>query len=257
MKYLGPVCAILMFLVGCHTASTGPRADFEFHVLDQIPVVPVQTKDSNCSGLLLRDGTILTCSHVIPRNESEGPIRVTGPWIRYNVTSSGDHLATAWGDRSRHGVPAEFDDWAYIRTEPSLRPELIFGDLISPQQSAAPPRIGETLVVLGYSVEQGEESRFVRYWLPVEVVAPALPREGTVFWLKARPGSMLQRSDCNGSARLASSFKSGFSGAPVLRPQKDGSMEVCAILVAAERATSPSLAVAIPVPSDQQPELAR
>jgi hypothetical protein len=214
-----------------------------------VPVVPLQFGEENgapgarhgATGLLRPVGTVLTCSHAVPGGGSDGKIRITGPWIDYRITGRGDEpggLSGTWTDAD---PPISLDDWAVIAPEPAIDASGIFVPLLRVGVSSEPPRLGETVYLVGYTVEEVEgdpNGWFVRYWVPLVVVAP--PRSvseslgGSVVWLQAgsQPFTETPGARSPGAGRPSNALKPGFSGAPVLRLRRGeggAELEVCAV----------------------------
>lgn len=244
-----------------------PKVTIDLRLLDRVPVVPLhiaegvdeQSSRHTATGLLQSDGTILTCSHALPRNRNEGRIRITGPWITYHVQSSGDDLSFDFPRWSETDPPSALNDWAVITTDPPIDAKTLFFSPLSVAISTTPPEIGETVYLVGYTVEttaSNPNGQFVRYWVPMIVVTPPSHiREAlgnTVLWLRPPSNATLlsppqaeqsatapsTHSELNtGTGHLLHSLRNGFSGAPVLRVQRNPNdtlttppkLEVCAV----------------------------
>lgn len=220
--------------VGCSAPAREAGSAFDAALADRLPVVPVQTSAGNGTGLLLPDGSVLTCSHVIPRRRPQGKVRVTGAWIDYQVESCGDGLATRWTEWSPTDAPAIDKDWADISTSPSVSGAALFADPPAMHWTARPPRRGDTLFLVGYTVE---EDRFVRCWIDLEVVEVGV-KPGTAsehsFWVRATGRSNRARGDAPGATVERCGLSLGFSGAPVMRLTESRQVEICGMLAAAE-----------------------
>ncbi|MBK9187710.1 MAG: trypsin-like peptidase domain-containing protein [Phycisphaerales bacterium] len=238
---------MLLILGGCRAE---PAVEIDLRVLDSIPVVPLQFSDGadetaslrhSATGLLLGDGIVLTCAHTLPSERQHGRVRVTGPWISYEVRTRGSYRGDGsepWKDTE---PPESLDDWAVITLDPPVEPaHVILSSQVCPL-TFEPPSVGETVYLVGYTVEPVEGSpdgAFVRYWVPLLVVpAPTNVRsafESSVVWLRgpSRPFAQTQVHAYGG--KPLASLRQGFSGAPVLRVRDDGAggvrLEVCAIL---------------------------
>ena len=184
MRTPGLLLVSVIAIAGCRAPGRGPGVAFDLRLLDRAPVVPIQMREGNATGLLRPDGSVLTCSHVVPRGHAQGEVRITGPWIRFSVPESGDHLARTWGDWSAAEPPDPLDDWAILVTDPPIDARQIFAAPLELRLSRDPPHIGETVYLVGYTVEGG---RFIRYWVTLAVVPPPGDRRSStpahVIWL--------------------------------------------------------------------------
>lgn len=241
-------------LSGCAATDKEPGPYSIAALVDRLPVVPIQTHQGNGTGLLLADGSVLTCSHVFPRGEVQGAIRVTGPWISYRVEKSGDQLSGTWSAWSAGSARDVQNDWTIFAPSSPVIAETLFNDPIRVVLSPAPPARGDSLFLVGYTVEGG---RFERCQVPLQVVEPPV-RElaGSAFGVKAISGKAV-RAHAPGAAVLRDHLSLGFSGAPIWRVRADGVVEACGMLVAAEldRAGHPTqvgVATGIPRLGDQR-----
>lgn len=234
-------CLLLCVSLGCRAVE--PEVAIDLRRLDGAPVVPIQSRTGSFTGTLRPDGTLLTCSHGIPRSERDGDLWVAGAWVRYHVLASGDDLAEAWTFQSEPPRRAR-DDWALIRTEPRLDPGAVFHPPLALGLSALPPRVGETVYVVGYTVESthdassGSTRDLERYWVPaiaVEEIRPAHDEEPTGIWIQASSTPVEfaadELSDRPTAGRPLAGMRRGFSGSPVIRVNAQHELEVCAIVV--------------------------
>jgi hypothetical protein len=217
MKSILSVLLVLTILIsGCGQAL---RVDFDPQRFDRLTVVSVETEMGNSSGLVLPDGSLVTCSHAFVRRSHTGDMILAGHYARYEVVASGDDLEQEWGRWSREQAPPVAKDWAIATPVPGVPVAEVFVTPEFPRVSAVPPQLGETLYLVAYTKE---DEVFTRYWTPVQVVSKPWrysdPGAGA-FWVKVVDGSSLRR---------------GFSGAPLLRLSGDDHWEVCGILVDAE-----------------------
>jgi hypothetical protein len=90
---------------------------------------------------------------------------------------------------------------------------------VSVSWSRQSPKVGEHLLLIGYTREKEE---LVRYWTLIEIIdVPVRHRKsdaGHHVWFKTVSGEKLRE---------------GFSGAPLLRAVDDGQFEACAMMVSA------------------------
>ena len=130
-----------------------------------------------------------------------------------------------------------------------------FESPLNPAPSPDPPRVGETVYIVGYSVD---DRQFTRYWVPAVVVdTPAAEYRAfgeSVIWLRAAPpgpGAAQHPGAARGAGRTGT-IRHGLSGSPVLRHRGDGSLELCGLLVGVEaepRSVARSIGAAIPLPA--------
>jgi hypothetical protein len=253
---------LFLALLGCR--ASGPEVSIDLRRLDGAPVVPIQSKTGSFTGTLRPDGTLLTCSHGIPRHERDGDLCVAGAWVRYHVVASGDDLAVEWHVQSEPPRRAP-EDWAVITTEPRIDPAFVFHPPLALELSTLPPRVGETVYLVGYTVESTREGRsgsgqnLKRYWVPalaIEEIHDASEAEAHGVWIEASSeqvefaaGELSERST---AGRPLAGMRRGFSGSPVMRVNAQQQLEVCAILVDGRYTEDgqPSRdAIAIPLPT--------
>ncbi len=228
----------LLLLAGC--ACQEPKLSIEASVLDSIPVVPLVTVLGVSTAWLDGDLSLVTVSHAIPRGQSSGPAEVSWTSVIYTVTASGDGLEREWALwDSTIARLGQGQDWAKMRLTLPLTQGSFFTDPLTITWSDQPPRVGEQLVIVGYT---REDNQVVRYWTPIEIIdVPEVHREidaGHHVWFRTVTGKNLRE---------------GFSGAPLLRQRVDGGFEACAMMVSAQykRGGEPlSTGVAIVVPKD-------
>jgi hypothetical protein len=251
----------MLFLAAC---AAQPRVDIDLRMLDGVPAVPIETRTGICTGLLMDDGQLLTCSHGIPRGEAGGEMVVAGLATRYTVIRSGDNLERTWS--SWHGkVPAALDqDWSLISTQPGVDPRQVFSVLVpAPLSAVAAPKPGDTVYIVGYTARSQSPSGsyagyLVRHWVPMLVVEPPghyAADHQPIIWLTTGSSGAAYMSTPTSTAETAghpdSLASHGYSGAPVLRKRSDGKLETCAIMVAGDNKTGDgrgTFAVAIPLP---------
>lgn len=253
MRLFTPLLATVLLLAGCRAE---PVIAIDLRILDSIPVVPLQISGSDeshslrhsATGLLLGDGSVLTCSHALPRGVrggggggggALGRVRVTGPWINYDVKSRGTYRGdgSSWMDDA---PPESLDDWAVITLDPPVDPAQFVQPTVAYHVSFEAPRVGETVYLVGYTVEPVEgssEGAFIRYWVPLIVVSPpsnARSLGESVVWLRGPSEPFAQTQAPAYGGRPLASLRHGFSGGPVLRVRPGGlggpTLEVCAIL---------------------------
>lgn len=251
IRTLGSLLCVLCccLLPGCHGARGGPRVDFDLRWLDNVSVVPIQTPYAVGTATLLDDGRVLSCSHVIPRLQPTGEARIAGRAVRYRVLASGDALSRTW----TWWPPApDTADWVIFETEPPLDAAAIFGPVQTPPLSPQPPRVDETLYVVGYTAE---DRQFIRRWVPTVVIDPPHDRYapyGQVIWLRGASDAPPRPPGLGKGAGWLGPMVGGMSGSPVLRRREDGTFEVCAMLVAREaddKGISSGVGLAIPIPN--------
>lgn len=230
--------AVLLVAAGCATTATVTPGTGSF-VADQVPVVSVVTERGLATGWLRDDGSIVTVSHVIPRAQPTGAAEVSTVPGAYTVLASGDDLAEVWDTAWKCADPAvprsgQLRDWAILSHSAGLTPTDIYPMCLDLGVDAKAPIIGERLLLVGYTREDGE---LIRYWVDVEV-CPAPERvhaTGNHVWFATSNRSKLRQ---------------GFSGAPLLRRRDDGTYQAVAMMVGAERRSGIPLdrGVAIPLP---------
>jgi hypothetical protein len=251
---LGLIISAIL-LAGC-----APRPRVDLNLLDHVPVVPLQMATGCGTGLLLPSGEVLTCSHILPRGLEQGDVRITGPWIRYHANRSGDNLRERWTTWEDGRPSNATNDWALIVPDPPVKADDIFFPPAKVDLVTDLPRVGETVYIVGYTVQGTGQGRFVRYWTPMLVVRPPRSRYAAfgpqLIWLRsgsydqtaadAEAGALINNS---GEGRLGP-IRKGFSGAPVLRHLGGGRFEVCALFVDAEfkGESATGIGIAIPLP---------
>lgn len=239
MKMLSCIAVLLLWMGGCRAQ---PLVTIDPRALDCIPVVVLAFPGTGiATGLVLDDGTVLTCSHALPPEAQDGSVQVHGVLYNYHVVGRGaPEGVESWRVNQ---PPASLDDWAVISLNRPMNAASVVGCAVPCVLVFEPPRIGETVYLVGYTAEMRSapgETWFVRYWIPL-VVVPA-PKgfpatlASSVVWLQttsrksASPDPSVQPSQ----SRPLHELRLGFSGSPILRLGYDSAgearFEVCAIL---------------------------
>jgi hypothetical protein len=261
------LAALLLLLTA--SCAPAPRIAIDLRALDGVPVLPLQTDTGVSSALLLEDGTVLTCSHGIPRGHETGELCLGGFWTRYHVAMSGDNLATHW-DVWKGKVPdGMHGDWSHVTLTPAVRPSDFFHPPFPVTPSPRPPQPGETVYVVGYTIEPDPNGtpeaphHAVRHWVPLIVTPPPTrslaETAEPVVWVRTGPEEDLPELPPPASpqgGRPGAFLARGFSGTPLLRPiaSADGrpAFEACGVLVAADReddADRGHFGLAVPIPA--------
>ncbi len=151
MRLLAALAATPLILAGCRAE---PTVEIDLRSLDSVPVVPLHFSEGadetdslrhSATGLLLGDGTVLTCAHTVPDHLPQGRVRVTGPWINYKLRTRGTYrgdASVAWKDTE---PPESLDDWAVIALDPPVEPAQVVHSAHSCTLSFEPPPVGETV----------------------------------------------------------------------------------------------------------------
>lgn len=216
MKFILCV-AISACLIGCER-EMGVRIDPQF--FDRLAVVPLQSDAGIAAGLILEDGTVVSCLHVLSHESTVGQIVIMGHPVFYEIVARGDAHKETWSrwERGESQPPQLEQDWVMLRTEPELaashwrpRPEYL-------NISNGAPAPGDRVYLIGYAAVDGEISRFQSAFRVIsrpKTYASASASNG-IFWLRTLEGSALRQ---------------GFSGAPILRRNRDDQWEICGIFV--------------------------
>lgn len=256
MRMLSCIALLLLWLGGCRAQ---PLVTIDPRMLDCVPVVAMAFRDAgNATGLVLDDGTVLTCSHALPAEAGISRVQVNGVEHNYHVVGRG--LPAAMGSWKVEQPPVSLDDWSVIALDQPIKAGSVVGCTVPCVLAFEPPRIGETVYLVGYTAEMTHdpnESLFVRYWVPL-VVVPA-PRgfpanlASSVVWMRtasrryASPDQSLQQM----WSRPLNEVRPGFSGSPVLRVGYDEAgearFEVCAILHGKAHGRTDYVAAIVPV----------
>lgn len=251
------VClAVLAAWIGGCVSEPKPHVEFDLSVLDRVPVFPLtgtlaDTPRAVCTGLLLPDGTILTCSHGLTREKTQGYGYFAGYPIKYRVLRSGDQLRAMWLSPDPAHPPEATGDWALLSSDPRIRSRYVSEGFVDVPLSDRPPSPGETLFVVGYTLTDADEY-YDRVWAPVLVVAR--PGEDSV-WLKGLvPEDLRKISRYSGrpaGAGRPGMQQKGLSGSPVIRRSPDGRLEACGLWIAGQfdEDGRARIGVAIPIPS--------
>ncbi len=233
MKHFRPLLtALLCVLVGCQAT---PRVTIDPKLLDTVPAISIELPDgSNATGMLRRNGLVLTCSHVVPRGQGDGLFVIAGHRTPYRAASSGDSLRTQWSTWAGNDNRA-LSDWVLLKSDSVPEPDELFGPTCDLTFSAEPPRPGETVFLVGYT---REGASLIRYWAPLLTVPAPSGHEdslGSLIWLQTENNVALRR---------------GFSGSPILRLNAEGRLEVCAMFHGYFGSSDApgSLGIAIPLP---------
>ncbi|MGH7131086.1 MAG: hypothetical protein ACREJO_03980 [Phycisphaerales bacterium] len=252
MKFPRLAMALLALLglsfAGCTDlrAPGEPTVTIDLQTLDRVPVFPLIVAEGDdtrislkhsATGTLRSDGTVVTCSHFIPRNHAHDMVSITGPWIDYQVLESGDGLGISWSTWSEEAPPLVSQDWAILQPNPSVVVATYFPDTLFAPTSARPPRVGETLYLVGYTVDPKSPEgrpRFARFWVPLLVVPTpeSLGKFGdAVAWVQtaSQPYAESPSPRATGGGSPSTVLRPGFSGSPVLRSLAGGHLEQCAI----------------------------
>lgn len=248
--------AVLLLLGACRAE---PKIELDLRQLDTVPVVPLVMKQGASSALIRPDGRLLTCSHAIGRGEAAGETMVAGIAMNYAVLASGDGLAVQWRTWNRNEPQRHDLDWALL----SVDQPVSMAGFVAPGEvalSVKRPEVGETLYLVGYTVEG---TQLVRYWA-VFVVVPKpsgdFTAEESLVWIRAGSGASEAERQAAvvpawpGAGRLTRGLMKGLSGSPILRHTKVGGvdrLEACGIFVGAgtmENGKASDYGVAIPLP---------
>ena len=235
-------------LTGCAElrAPGEPVVTIDLRVLDRVPVFPLVIAEGDdvklslkhgATGMLREDGTIITCSHFIPRGYAHGRLCVTGPWIGYQVLDSGDGLSVKWSSWSEEAPLPVTQDWAVLQPSPPIDVAQFLSDPVFVLAGTSPPQVGETLYLVGYTLHPDSprnRPRFARFWVPLLVVSTpesltALGRAVASVQTASQPYPEPTANHALGSGTPSSVLRPGFSGSPVLRSLGDGRFEQCAI----------------------------
>jgi|GEM_PF-7128210 len=227
----------VIFLTGCTIEQSGPK--WEPDLLNSIPVVSLVTRTGVSTAWLDENSVLISTSHGIPRGEASGQMCVSSVPVTYQVIDSGDGLKREWSvwDAATIAGSGQCQDWAKLSVFPAIDPSSIFPKPQKLTIGTQPPKVGEQLLLIGYTFEGG---KLARYWTPITIIdVPAVHREldaGHHVWFKTSTHKRL---------------RPGFSGAPLLRQTGDGLFEVCAMMVSAQHKKGGSpldVGVAIIVP---------